>query len=117
MNTFFNWSDEDFTYSWGGKPYTFPAGSVTEDVAKSVHGNLLLEEGIARHFAKHLADRELQKAGINPGRLDIHEEYTIRAMSLPQPAAEKEKEVKEEKKPAKKAAKKTTKKVKKDEII
>ena len=105
MNTFFNWSDEDFTYEWGGKPYTFKAGEVTEDMVKSVHGNLLLEAGIILHFAKHLADREMRKAGVAPGRLDIHEEYMVRATTLPEP----------EEKP--KATKKTTKKVKKDEII
>lgn len=49
---FTNYTSEDFSWKWGGKTYTFKAG-------KSVY----LEDFKARHFAKHLVDRELHKAG------------------------------------------------------
>lgn len=48
--SFYNWTDEDFIHTWDKTEYEFPAGS-----------KMLLEEGLARHFAKHLTDRELLK--------------------------------------------------------
>lgn len=50
---FVNYTTEDFEHKFNGHAYRFPAG--TERV---------LEEEKARHFAKHLTDRELQKAGV-----------------------------------------------------
>lgn len=49
---FKNFSDTDFTWKFDGIEYTFPAGSV-----------MFLEDFKAEHFAKHLIDRELTKAG------------------------------------------------------
>lgn len=47
---FTNWTDEDFTHTWAKVPYTVKA-----------HETLVLEEWLARHLAKHLAERELNK--------------------------------------------------------
>lgn len=93
---FFNWTDEDFTYSWAGINYTFRAGEVVEDVAHGAGGSrLLLEPGHINHFAKHLADREMNKQNINPGRLDVKEDFMRRAIDAPSSAkvAEAKKEV------------------------
>jgi len=49
---FKNFSNEDFTWKFDGVPYTFPAG-----------GEMYLESERADHFALHLIDRELNKAG------------------------------------------------------
>lgn len=48
--TFFNWSDRTFTWMWAGNPITIPAGE-----------KAMMEEGIARVFAIHLAEREAPK--------------------------------------------------------
>lgn len=50
---FINWTDEDFTHTWDGEVYSFPAGEP-----------MLLPEGLAQHFAKHLVDRELNKKNL-----------------------------------------------------
>lgn len=47
---FTNKSSEDFTHSWDSVPYTFKAGQ-----------SMYLQDFLAFHFAKHLADREVQK--------------------------------------------------------
>ena len=49
---FKNYTEEDFTWAWGGDEYTFKAGQVT-----------YLEDWKAKHFAKHLINRELHKMG------------------------------------------------------
>lgn len=49
---FLNWTGEDFSHTWGGVLYTFKAGQT-----------MYLEEGLAVHFAKHLANREINKLG------------------------------------------------------
>ena len=49
---FTNFSNEDFTWTLNKIPYTFPAGSVK-----------YFEYAIAKHFAKHLVNRELLKRG------------------------------------------------------
>lgn len=56
---FINWTTEDFTHTWAGTEYTFKAGDKT-----------ILEEALAIHFAKHLADRELNNAGLSTGTYD-----------------------------------------------
>ena len=56
---FINWTEEDFTHTWDGKEYAFPAGSSN-----------IMEDALAIHFAKHLADRELNKEGKETGVFD-----------------------------------------------
>jgi len=51
---FHNFTNEEFTAYWDGKPYTFPPGAKQYYV-----------EGIASVFAKHLANRELIKKGLD----------------------------------------------------
>ncbi len=53
MKLFTNWTKDDFTYIFNNNPFTFKANSSTE-----------LEDGIADHFALHLAIRELNNAGL-----------------------------------------------------
>lgn len=48
---FYNFSNEDFSYTWDGEVFDFPAGE-----------RVMLQEYLARHFAKHLVDRELNNA-------------------------------------------------------
>ena len=50
---FRNWSNEDFTWTWDGTPFSFPAGR-----------EMYLQDYLADHFAKHLTDREMLKDGI-----------------------------------------------------
>jgi len=50
--TFINYTDEDFTHTWDSQPYVFAAGRT-----------MMLPEYLARHFAKHLTRRELNKLG------------------------------------------------------
>jgi hypothetical protein len=47
---FTNWTSEDFTYTFGGEEFSFKAGSSS-----------YLQDYLAEHFAKHLANRELHK--------------------------------------------------------
>jgi hypothetical protein len=56
---FTNWSNEDFSYAYAGEQFNFPMG-------KGVY----LPDYLAHHFAKHLANRELQKIG------GTHDTYT-----------------------------------------
>lgn len=49
---FKNFSNESFTGYWDGKPKTFKPGY-----------SILMPEYLARHFAKHLTNRELLKLG------------------------------------------------------
>lgn len=49
---FLNWSNEEFVGMWDSIPYKFKPGQ-----------SVYLEDWKAAHFAKHLTDRELQKAG------------------------------------------------------
>jgi hypothetical protein len=49
---FINYTEEDFSHAYDGRKYMFLAGS-----------ERILEESKAMHFAKHLTDREMQKAG------------------------------------------------------
>ena len=50
---FKNWTTEEFTWKFGGVPMTFPAGM-----------EIYMESDKVAHFAKHLTDRELNKAGL-----------------------------------------------------
>jgi len=49
---FTNYTNKDFTWTWGNVPYTFKAGQ-----------SVYMEDWKANHFAKHLIDRELQEQG------------------------------------------------------
>lgn len=66
---FTNWTNEDFTHSWDGEPYTFLAGTST-----------LLPQYLAEHFAKHLTDRELQKKGFTVNHFS-RPEYLAKTLS------------------------------------
>lgn len=67
---FFNWTDRDFTHTWDGVEYTFKKNS-----------KQYLEEFLARHFAKHLATREIYKEGkILAGK--TYEDYKARCLVL-----------------------------------
>lgn len=50
---FKNWSSEDFSWTWDGVSYEFQAGQT-----------MYLQDYLAEHFAKHLADREMIRAGL-----------------------------------------------------
>lgn len=54
---FKNWTSEDFTWSFDKVPYTFKAGD-----------SMYLEDFKAKHFAKHLADREMNRLKIPTDR-------------------------------------------------
>lgn len=49
---FKNYTNEDFTWSYNAVPHLFKAGQ-----------EIYLEDFKAKHFAKHLVDRELNKVG------------------------------------------------------
>ena len=66
---FYNWTNEEFTHTWNKEPYTFPPGQ-----------QMMLEEGIADTFAKHLAVREMNKANIHPGASDKLAEFKAKAL-------------------------------------
>lgn len=57
---FTNWTQEDFTHSWGGVPHTFRART-SEWISV---GDREHNEGLAKFFAKHLTDRELNRRNI-----------------------------------------------------
>lgn len=50
---FFNWTDEKFTYPWNNEPYEFAPKQ-----------RMLFPEGIAWHFAKHLAEHHYNKDNV-----------------------------------------------------
>lgn len=52
---FTNWSDEDFSHRWDGQVFTFKKGQ-----------SMMLQDYLANHFAKHLAEREMEKANVPP---------------------------------------------------
>ena len=67
---FKNYTDESFSWKWNGNAYTFKAGA-----------EMYMDEGEARHFAKHLIDRELNKLGL---RTDLAGKRTeLEALCLP----------------------------------
>lgn len=98
---FYNWTDHDFTYNWGGKPYKFDAGKVYRELIYSTDGQtkIILEPAIARHFAKHLADDHFNRHGIGPDHrglakksdvfldpqnISLQEEFLMRGLTLPE---------------------------------
>lgn len=52
---FTNWSGADFTHKWNGQDWSFKAGQ-----------SIMLQSYLANHFAKHLAEREMEKANVPP---------------------------------------------------
>lgn len=50
---FINWTNEDFTWKWGGEATTIKANE-----------SIWMQDWKADHFALHLADRELNKKGL-----------------------------------------------------
>jgi len=52
MKKFVNYTKEDFSHKWDGKVFKFKAGR-----------EIYLEDYLAEHFAKHLAEREMLKDG------------------------------------------------------
>lgn len=62
---FTNWTAEDFSYTWDAELYEFRSGT-----------SILLPEFLAKHFAKHLVTRELNKKGIptnSPLRIEMEQ--------------------------------------------
>lgn len=55
LKTFYNWTDAVFSYTYGGEPYSFNPGQ-----------SMLMEEGKANFFAKHLADWQMGVNNVNP---------------------------------------------------
>lgn len=51
---FTNFSNEVFTHSWDKEDFTFQPGQ-----------SIYLQDFLAKHFAKHLANRELLKTGVD----------------------------------------------------
>lgn len=58
---FYNYSNKDFTYTWGNKPFTFKSGEVYNGIIISDDGTtpLQLNEITSRFFSKHLAEHLL----------------------------------------------------------
>ena len=85
MTIFFNWTAEDFTHAWDGKPFTFTAGEIYRKVITDVNGDdMLLTPVIAEHFAKHLSDKAMITENIAPGRLDEKERFIAKALEAPE---------------------------------
>ena len=57
---FTNWTQEDFVCKWGGNPFTFKART-SEWISVGTREHNL---GLAKHFAKHLTDRELNRQNV-----------------------------------------------------
>lgn len=86
MKLFHNWSTEDFKITWDGKPFTIKAGEVVRETIKDANGQILiLEPSILETWAVHLADREMDKDGIDPRRRmredELYEGYISRALT------------------------------------
>lgn len=84
---FFNWTDKKFVYPWNKEPYEFEPKQ-----------RMLLPEGIAYHFAKHLAEHtynsvnkpynlaelevQIEKALIREGGVEGMSEEKMRIMAM-----------------------------------
>ena len=77
--TFVNWTNETFKGQYDGENYTFRPG---------VH--VLLLEGVANHFAKHLTDHALLEDG---KRLDDQSREALFAKCFPGGAEDEEQEI------------------------
>lgn len=71
---FKNWTAEPFTYAWGGQNMTFQPGQT-----------VMMDEGIALHFATHLTDREINRddawAKFNSRKLPAYQALVKKALS------------------------------------
>lgn len=67
---FTNWTEEDFEITYDSVPYVFKAGEST-----------YLEIGIAKLFAKHLVDRELNKQNLSTAN-PIREEMEQKCITI-----------------------------------
>lgn len=68
---FTNHTAKDFSWDWNSTTYTFKAGE-----------SMLLEDYLAKHFAKHLADREFEGREIVGGAL--HNQMMAKFLSNPE---------------------------------
>ena len=114
---FTNWTKEDFSHKWDSVQYTFKAGE-----------SEMVQDYLAHHFAKHLAQREINKKNL-PMTSPKFKEFYFKCLNDESISAESElklemeiekvnnkKEVKkEEKKEEVKEVKKATKSPKKEE--
>ncbi len=73
---FKNFTDRDFTWSFDSIPYTFKAGE-----------SIYLEDFKAKHFAKHLVDRELDRLNIPTSRIDKREELEAKCFEHEEPVS------------------------------
>lgn len=71
---FTNWTTKPFTWTWGKQPMTFQPGQST-----------MMDEALALHFAKHLADREINEADawakFNSNKIPAYQELIKKAVS------------------------------------
>lgn len=67
MDIFYNYTNEDFHITWGSKPYTFAAGSVSSGLQISNNGidNIVLTRPICEVFAHHLAHKVLNTPSLD----------------------------------------------------
>lgn len=81
---FTNYSSNDFTHFWDSVRYDFPQGQ-----------SMMLESGLAIHFAKHLAVRELNIKDKNTGGGALQKEMS-KALSSTEVKAEDKTKLKQE---------------------
>lgn len=69
---FNNWSNEDFTATWGGVPQIIKAGQTIE-----------LPQYKAYHYTKHFVDREMMKdnKAVSMGSSDARKEYELKTVT------------------------------------
>jgi len=61
---FTNWTDQDFSHKWDNVEYNFKAGQ-----------SEMLQDYLAHHFAKHLAQREINRKNLLMSDLRYQEYY------------------------------------------
>lgn len=84
---FYNYSNEKFTWTWDGRPYSFEPGVIVRDFLTSPDGTgqVVMTRGMAEMFAIHLADKVMNNLGIDPGRLEKKSELVKKALVPPRP--------------------------------
>ena len=65
---FTNYTERDFSWSWDGVRYDFPAKA-----------DRMMEDYLANHFAKHLAIRELNRKGLpaSKGNIELYKKKAL----------------------------------------
>lgn len=81
LKSFTNYTDENFKCSWDGEPYTVAAGETRQ-----------FPPFLAEVFAKHFADRELNKAGKSTGDKKAKAEIFEKCLGITIKVEEKEEE-------------------------